>query len=167
VERVERPCASDDSPSRGEHVEKARLRQDAIDLIIPHFASNAELAKGPKIFVRGEGCFIWDVDGNRYFDSFATLLTTVCGHVRAEVTSAVKEQMELLEFFPNYVDAFTVPLIELARKLKQLMPGDLGVSFFVNSGSEANETALKMARQYHLERGEPHRCAGSASTSSR
>lgn len=137
--------------------EKAQLREDAIDLIIPHFASNAELSKGPKVFVRGEGCFVWDLDGNRYFDSFATLLTTVCGHVRAEVTSAVKEQMELLEFFPNYVDAFTVPLIELARKLKQLMPGDLGVSFFVNSGSEANETALKMARQYHLERGEPHR----------
>ena len=137
--------------------EKAQLREDAIDLIIPHFASNAELAKGPKIFVRGEGCFIWDVDGNRYFDSFATLLTTVCGHVRPEVTQAVKEQMELLEFFPNYVDAFTVPLIELARKLDDLMPGDLEVSFFVNSGSEANETALKMARQYHLERGEPHR----------
>ncbi len=137
--------------------EKAQLRGDAIDLIIPHFASNEELAKGPKIFVRGEGCFVWDIDGNRYFDSFATLLTTVCGHVRPEVTNAVKEQMELLEFFPNYVDAFTVPLIELARKLKQLMPGDLGVSFFVNSGSEANETALKIARQYHLERGEPHR----------
>ncbi|HCU36912.1 MAG TPA: aspartate aminotransferase family protein [Armatimonadetes bacterium] len=137
--------------------EKAQLREDAIDLIIPHFASNAELSKGPKVFVRGEGCFVWDLDGNRYFDSFATLLTTVCGHVRPEVTQAVREQMELLEFFPNYVDAFTVPLIELARKLKQLMPGDLGVSFFVNSGSEANETALKMARQYHLERGEPHR----------
>lgn len=137
--------------------EKAQLRKDAIDLIIPHFASNAELSKGPKVFVRGEGCFIWDLDGNRYFDSFATLLTTVCGHVRPEVTQAVKEQMELLEFFPNYVDAFTVPLIELARKIEQLMPGELGISFFVNSGSEANETALKMARQYHLERGEPHR----------
>jgi adenosylmethionine-8-amino-7-oxononanoate aminotransferase len=69
----------------------------------------------------------------------------------------VTAQMEQLEFFPNYVDAFTVPLIELARKMEELMPGDLGVSFFVNSGSEANETALKMARQYHLERGDHHR----------
>jgi adenosylmethionine-8-amino-7-oxononanoate aminotransferase len=137
--------------------EKAQLRDDALRLIIPHFASNAELEKGPKIFVRGEGCYVWDLDGHKYFDSFATLLTTVCGHVRSEVTEAVRRQMETLEFFPNYVDAFTVPLIELARKLEELMPGDLGVSFFVNSGSEANETALKMARQYHVERGECHR----------
>jgi adenosylmethionine-8-amino-7-oxononanoate aminotransferase len=137
--------------------EKAQLREDALRLIIPHFASNAELEKGPKIFVRGEGCFVWDLDGRKYFDSFATLLTTVCGHVRPEVTQAVREQMEQLEFFPNYVDAFTVPLIELARKLEEIMPGDLGISFFVNSGSEANETALKMARQYHVERGETHR----------
>lgn len=137
--------------------EKTQLREDALRLIIPHFASNAELAGGPKIFVRGEGCYVWDLDGHKYFDSFATLLTTICGHVRPEVTAAVTEQMQRLEFFPNYVDAFTVPLIELARKLEQLMPGDLGVSFFVNSGSEANETALKMARQYHVERGECHR----------
>jgi len=137
--------------------QKDQLRQDALKYIIPHFASNEELAKGPKIFTRGEGCYVYDLDGNRYFDSFATLLTTVCGHNRPEVTQAVKEQMEQLEFFPNYVDTFTVPLIRLARKLAEIMPGDLSVSFFVNSGSEANETALKMARQYHLERGQRQR----------
>ena len=73
--------------------EKAQLRADALQYIIPHFASNAELAKGPKIFVRGEGCYVWDLEGRRYFDSFATLLTTVSGHVRPEVTQAVAEQM--------------------------------------------------------------------------
>ena len=125
--------------------------------MIPHFASNESLAQGPKIFVRGEGCYVYDLDGKKYFDSFATLLTTVCGHTRPEVTEAVHQQMETLEFFPNYGDAFTVPLVELARKLAQLMPGDLAVSFFVNSGSEANETALKMARQYHVACGQPHR----------
>ena len=50
-----------------------------------------------------------------------------------------------------------MPLVELARKLAELMPGDLSVSFFVNSGSEANETALKMARQYHVGGGQPQR----------
>lgn len=134
--------------------EKARLKRDALQFIIPHFASNQELAKGAKIFTRGKGCYVWDIDGKKYFDSFATLLTTVCGHSRPEVTRAVKEQMERLEFFPNYVDAFTEPLIKLARKLADILPGDLAVSFFVNSGSEANETAMKMARQYHLERGQ-------------
>jgi len=137
--------------------EKERLKKSALKYVIPHFASNTELAKGAKIFTRGEGCYVYDIDGKKYFDSFATLLTTVCGHNRPEVTQAVKQQMELLEFFPNYVDAFTVPLIKLAEKLAGLMPGELSVSFFVNSGSEANETALKMARQYHVENGEPHR----------
>jgi adenosylmethionine-8-amino-7-oxononanoate aminotransferase len=137
--------------------ERSQLLEDAVKYIIPHFASNENLARGPKIFVRGEGCYVYDLDGKRYFDSFATLLTTVCGHNRPEVTQAVKEQMETLEFFPNYVDAFTVPLVELARKLAEIMPGELSVSFFVNSGSEANETALKMARQYHVQRGQRHR----------
>jgi adenosylmethionine-8-amino-7-oxononanoate aminotransferase len=137
--------------------EKENLKKSALRYVIPHFASNAELAKGPKIFTRGEGCYVYDLDGKKYFDSFATLLTTVCGHKRPEVTEAVKKQMDALEFFPNYVDTFTVPLIQLAEKLAGIMPGDLSVSFFVNSGSEANETALKIARQYHLENGEPHR----------
>jgi len=137
--------------------EKAGLREDALKYIIPHFASNAELAAGPKIYARGEGCYVYDLDGRKYFDSFATLLTTTCGHTHPDVTRAIVEQLGLLEFFPNYVDSFTVPLIELARKLARIMPGELSVSFFVNSGSEANETALKMARQYHVERGERQR----------
>ena len=135
----------------------AELRRDALAYIIPHFASNAELAKGPKIFTRGEGCYLYDIEGRRYLDTFASLLTTICGHHRPEVAAAIAAQLENLEFFPNYVDTFTVPLIQLARKVAEIMPGDLSVSFFINSGSEANETALKMARQYHRENGEPQR----------
>ena len=137
--------------------QREALKKDAMAYILPHFADNAELAKGPKVFVRGEGCYVYDIEGHRYLDTFASLLTTICGHHRPEIKAAVLEQMDHLEFFPNYVDTFTVPLIELARKLAEIMPGDLSVSFFVNSGSEANETALKMARQYHRERGQPHR----------
>ena len=137
--------------------ERARLVRQARKYILPHFASNAEIAKAPKIYVRGEGCYLYDIEGKRYLDTFASLLTTVCGHHRPEVDDAIKRQMDLLEFFPNYVDTYTVPLVDLAVKLAGLMPGELEVSFFVNSGSEANETAIKMARQYHLERGQPHR----------
>ncbi len=137
--------------------QQAALKKDAVEYILPHFADNAALAKGPKVFVRGEGCYVYDIEGRRYLDTFASLLTTICGHHRPEIKAAVLEQMDRLEFFPNYVDTFTVPLIELARKLAEIMPGDLSVSFFVNSGSEANETALKMARQYHRQRGQPHR----------
>jgi len=137
--------------------EKEQLKKDALSYILPHFASNAELARDPKIFTRGEGCYVYDINGKRYLDTFASLLTTICGHHRREIKEAVLEQMDHLEFFPNYVDTFTVPLIKLARKLAEIMPGELSVSFFINSGSEANETAIKMAKQYHLERGQPHR----------
>ncbi len=134
-----------------------QLEKDALRYVIPHFASNEELQKGPKIFVRGEGCYLFDVQGRRYLDTFASLLTTICGHRRPEVAAAIKDQLEKLEFFPNYVDTFTEPLIKLAKKLAAIMPGDLSVSFFVNSGSEANETALKMARQHFWEKGEKNR----------
>jgi putrescine aminotransferase len=137
--------------------EKDRLRRDALAYIIPHYGNNKALATGAKIYVRGQGCYVYDLDGKKYFDSFATLLTTVCGHNRPEITEAVRRQMDTLEFFPNYEDAYTVPMVELARKLAALLPGELSVSFFVNSGSEANETALKIARQYHVQRGQRQR----------
>src|SRR5690349_7568238 len=137
--------------------EQEELRRDAVAHIIPHFANNASILKGPKIFVRGEGCYLYEADEKRYLDTFASLLTSICGHNREEVARAVQEQMAKLEFFPNYEDTFTVPLIQLARKLAEIAPADLSVSFFVNSGSEANETALKIALQYHRECGEPQR----------
>jgi adenosylmethionine-8-amino-7-oxononanoate aminotransferase len=140
-----------------EPMDRRQLEQDALKHIIPHFASYEMMLKEPKIFVKGEGCYLFDVDGKRYLDTFASLLTTICGHHQPSVDNAIRAQLDELEFFPNYVDTFTVPLIRLAKKIAELMPGELGVSFFVNSGSEANETALKMARQYHLERGETAR----------
>ncbi|NPV08738.1 MAG: aspartate aminotransferase family protein [Anaerolineae bacterium] len=134
------------------------LKRDALRYILPNFADNVELGKErPYIFVRGEGCYVYDIDGNRYLDTFASLLTTISGHNRPEVARAVQEQMSQLEFFPNYVDGFTVPAIRLAKKLAEIAPGDLSVTFFVNDGSEACETAIKLAKQYFWEKGERSR----------
>ena len=133
------------------------LKNDAMKYICPHFANNAELAKGPKIFVKGDGCYVYDIEGKKYLDTFASLLTTVCGHNRKEIIEAINEQLNEMEFFPNYYDTFSVPQVELARKLAEIMPGELSVTFFVNSGSEACETAIKMAIQYHWEKGDKKR----------
>ncbi len=137
--------------------EKQHLQKIALEHVIAHAASNEDLAKGPKIITAGKGCYIYDMDGNKYLDSFSSLITSIFGHGRPEMTQAVTEQMDRLAFFPNYQDSFTVPMLRLAEKLADITPGDLEVSFFVTSGSEANETALKMARQYHWANGEPHR----------
>jgi adenosylmethionine-8-amino-7-oxononanoate aminotransferase len=117
----------------------------------------ADIEKEPKIFVKGEGCYLVDVNGKRYLDTFASLLTTISGHHRPEVAQAVQEQMAQLEFFPNYHDCYTVPIIKLAEKLAQIAPGELSVSYFVNDGSEACESAIKMAKQYFWQRGESSR----------
>lgn len=137
--------------------EIARLKADAVRYVIPHFADYDSLTREPKVFVRGEGCYLYDIEGRRYLDTFASLLTTICGHRNPVVDDAIRQQLDDLEFFPNYVDTFTVPLVRLATRLAEVLPGDLEVSFFVNSGSEANETAMKMARQYHWERGDTNR----------
>ena len=139
--------------STREKKEIEQLKKDAVEYIIPHFANYEELTKEPKIFVKGEGCYIYDIEGNKYLDTFASLLTTICGHGREEVANAAYEQMKQLEFFPNFADTFTLPLIKLAKKLKEITPGELSVSFFINSGSEANETAIKMAKQYFWNKG--------------
>ena len=137
--------------------EKNQLKKTALENILVHWGNNEDLAKGPKIFTAGEGCYIYDIHGNKYLDSFSSLITSIFGHGRPEMKEAIMEQMDQIAFFPNYHDAFTVPLIQLADKLAEITPGDLEVAFFVTTGSEANETALKMARQYHWANGEPHR----------
>ena len=60
--------------------EKQQLLKDAVNHVIPHFASWELLEKEPKIFVKGEGCYLYDIDDKRYLDTFASLLTTICGH---------------------------------------------------------------------------------------
>lgn len=129
------------------------LKQDARAKVLGHWMCNADLDKSLKIFTAGEGCYIYDIEGNRYLDTFSSLITNACGHGRTEIKEAVMKQMDALEFFPNYHDGFAVPLIQLANKLAEIMPGDLSVSFFLNSGSEANETAVKIARQYFHDTG--------------
>jgi adenosylmethionine-8-amino-7-oxononanoate aminotransferase len=137
--------------------EKEHLFKIGLENIIIHWASNADLAKEPKIFTASDGCYVYDIDGNKYLDTFSSLITTICGHNRPEMKQAVLDQMDKIAFFPNYHDTFNIPLIKLAEKLAEIMPGDLEVSFFVSSGSEANETAIKMAKQYHWQNGQPHR----------
>ena len=116
-----------------------------------------EPGKRPKVLVRGEGLYVYDSEGNRYLDTFASLLTTLCGHGRPEVIKAVNDQMEKLAFFPSGYDCIMEPTVRLAEKLADITPGDLSVTFFVNDGSEACEAAIKMARNYFWAKGEKAR----------
>jgi adenosylmethionine-8-amino-7-oxononanoate aminotransferase len=108
------------------------------------------------IVSRGEGCYVWDAHGRRYLDGLSGLFTVQVGHGRKELAAAAAAQVETLEYFPVWGAAHP-PAIELATRLAGLAPGDLERVFFTTGGSEAVESAWKLARQYFRARGEGQR----------
>ncbi len=108
------------------------------------------------IIVRGEGCYVWDEHGNRYFDGLSALFCVNIGHGRADVVQAGADQARELGFYTNWTYAHP-RAIELATRVASLAPGDLNRVFFTSGGSEAVESALKLARQYHKVTGNPQK----------
>src|ERR687886_850343 len=106
------------------------------------------------VIVRGDGCYVEDVNGKRYLDALAGLFAVQIGYSHGEeMGQAALEQMRELPFYTNW--SYAHPrAIELAAEIARLAPGDLNRVFFVSGGSEAVESAWKLARQYHAARGE-------------
>ncbi|MFA9556227.1 aspartate aminotransferase family protein [Evansella sp. AB-rgal1] len=102
----------------------------------------------------GKGIYLYDSKGKEYIDGSSGAVTASIGHGVLEIADAMKKQAEKVSFV--YRSQFTSePAEKLALKLKEWAPGDINWSFFVNSGSEATETALKVAIQYWQEKGKP------------
>lgn len=100
----------------------------------------------------GKGIYLYDTDGKEYIDGSSGAVTASIGHGIPEIADAMMEQAKKVSF--AYRSQFTSePAEKLAKKLSELAPGDLNWSFFVNSGSEATETAMKIAIQYWQEKG--------------
>jgi adenosylmethionine-8-amino-7-oxononanoate aminotransferase len=108
------------------------------------------------VIVRGEGCYVFDEHGKRYLDGLSALFCVNIGHGRSELGEAAAAQSRELGFYTNW--SYAHPrAIELAARIAQLTPGDLNRVFFTSGGSEAVESALKLARNYHRVRGEGQR----------
>ena len=136
----------------------ATLQELAKQHLWLHFSRMGAYEDGAEIpiIVRGEGCHVWDEHGNRYFDGLSALFCVNIGHGRADVAAAGAEQAKELGFFTNW--SYAHPrAIELAARIADLAPGDLNRVFFTSGGSEAVETALKLARQYHKLTGNPNK----------
>jgi adenosylmethionine-8-amino-7-oxononanoate aminotransferase len=99
------------------------------------------------IIVRGEGCYVYDEHGKRYLDGLSALFCVNIGHGRADIAQAGADQAKDLGFFTNWSYAHP-QAIQLAARISSLTPGDLNRVFFTSGGSEAVESALKLARQY-------------------
>jgi adenosylmethionine-8-amino-7-oxononanoate aminotransferase len=99
------------------------------------------------VIVRGEGCYVYDEHGKRYLDGLAGLFTVQLGHGRVELADAARAQAQELAYFPIWSYAHPAA-IRLAARVAELAPDDLNRVFFTTSGSEAVESAWKLARQY-------------------
>lgn len=136
----------------------ATLKQKAREhLWMPFTQLNDLIADdGPRILVRAEGSYLYDIEGNKYLDGVSALEAMVAGHGRRELVEAAVHQYEQLAFFDLFRYA-AIPQIELAAKLAQITPGSLSKVYFTPGGAEAVEVAIKIARQYHYLRGDTAR----------
>lgn len=112
-------------------------------------------AKGTRVITRADGAYIWDSDGNKLLDGMAGLWCVNVGYGRKELVDVATNQMMQLPYYNSFFQSTNVPAIELSAKLAELAPGDLNHVFYAGSGSEANDTNIRMARHYWASLGKP------------
>ena len=112
-----------------------------------HIAQTSPTPDGFEVS-RGEGIYLYDQDGNAYIDCISGIAVSSLGHRHPGIIEAIKNQLDLHLHTQVYGEHVTVPQVALVERLSQLLPASLGTSYFTNSGAEAVEGALKLARKY-------------------
>jgi beta-alanine--pyruvate transaminase len=120
------------------------------------FSPNKEFKNEPRMFARAEGMYFYTPEGKQVIDASAGLFCVAAGHCRREIAEAVYQQLLTLDFTAPFLRAHP-KAFELAARVAEYTPADLNRVFFVNSGSEAVDTAMKMALMYHRVRGQAQR----------
>ncbi|HXP55571.1 MAG TPA: aminotransferase class III-fold pyridoxal phosphate-dependent enzyme, partial [Streptosporangiaceae bacterium] len=135
----------------------ADLQQMAKRNLWLHFTRMSSYADSDvPVIVRGSGPYVFDSRGRRYLDGLSGLFVSQVGHGRTELAEAAARQASQLAYFPLWSYAHP-QAIELSERLADLAPGDLNRVFFTTSGSEAVESAWKLAKQYFKLTGQPER----------
>ncbi|SNZ17563.1 Adenosylmethionine-8-amino-7-oxononanoate aminotransferase [Terribacillus aidingensis] len=135
-------------------MEDTKSLQAADEKHLWHAMRGAAANPANLIITNAEGAWVTDSEGNKYLDGMSGLWCVNVGYGRKELAKAAYEQLEEMPYYP--LTQSHIPAIKLAEKLNEWL-GDDYVIFFSNSGSEANETAFKIARQYHQQRGDSGR----------
>ncbi|MCB9957831.1 MAG: aspartate aminotransferase family protein [Rhodospirillaceae bacterium] len=138
------------------HLPTAELQAiDAAHHLHPFTDTKALNAKGARVIVRAEGVHLWDSDGNRILDAMSGLWCTNIGYGREELAEVAADQMRRLPYYNTFFQTTHPPVLALAERLAELAPGDLNHAFFCGSGSEANDTNLRLVRHYWASQGKP------------
>ncbi|HEY8128897.1 MAG TPA: aspartate aminotransferase family protein [Hyphomicrobium sp.] len=123
------------------------------------FSDHQSLRAGPgvRVIVKGEGPYVIDSEGNRILDGMAGLWTTNIGYGNKELAQAAYDQMVELPFYNTFFKTTHPPVVALSRKLAELAPTHINQVFYGSSGSESNDTAIRLIRHYWVLKGEPKR----------
>jgi adenosylmethionine-8-amino-7-oxononanoate aminotransferase len=128
--------------------------EDHLRHIMLDYRQMTEFVKEPFLVARADGIRFWDVHGKEYLDGLAGIFAVNVGYNNPRMLDALRRQLETLPFNPP-MHGTNPRAVELANLLAEVTPGDLNTARLVSSGSEANEAAFKMARQYHRQTGNP------------
>jgi beta-alanine--pyruvate transaminase len=120
------------------------------------FTSNRHFKSAPRMLARAEGMHYWTPDGRRILDAVAGLWCTNAGHCRTPIVQAIQRQAATMDFAPTFQMGHPLAF-ELSNRLLEILPPEFGQVFYTNSGSEAVDSALKIALAYHRMRGEGQR----------
>lgn len=127
-------------------------------ILHPMIAPNETADGSPLVIAEGEGVYVSDIDGHRYLDAVGGLWNVNVGHGRPEVKRAILEQLDRLAYYATFGKTSNIPSIELSVRLADLLqPEGMAKVLYSSGGSDAVETAFKLARQYHKLTGQPER----------
>ncbi|MEL6171514.1 MAG: aspartate aminotransferase family protein, partial [Pseudomonadota bacterium] len=132
---------------------------DAAHHLHPFTEGHALNKKGARVITRAKGVTLTDSDGNDYLDAMAGLWCVNLGYGRHELAEAAARQMKELPYYNTFFQTTHVPAIALAERLAELAPHDLNHVFFASSGSEANDTNIRLVRTYWEQKGKPSKRA--------
>jgi putrescine aminotransferase len=146
------------TPAQPEAFDTRALQQlDAAHYLHPFTDHAALKERGARVMVRGDGIYLWDSDGHKIIDGMSGLWCVNVGYGRTSISEAVYRQMETLPFYNSFFNTTNVPAVRLAALLVELAPPRFGHVFFTGSGSEANDTIVRMVRRYWDLMGQPER----------
>jgi putrescine---pyruvate transaminase len=136
----------------------AQLKElDALHHLHPFTNHKSLRASGARVIVRGHGPYLWDSENNRILDGMSGLWTTSIGYGREELADVAHAQICELPFYNTFFKTTHPPVVALSRKLSEIAPDTLNNIFYGSSGSESNDTAIRLIRHYWRLKGQPKR----------
>jgi putrescine aminotransferase len=151
------PAPASGPPPAPRYDTRALQATDTAHYLHPATDYQALAAHGARIIVRGEGIYIWDSDGHRILDAMSGLWCVNVGYGRRELADAAYRQLITLPFYNSFFNTSNVPAITLAATLARISPPQFAHVFYAGSGSEGNDTIVRMVRRYWDLQGQPQR----------